>query len=90
MCTCHNLSAAVPVAGLRQRRGRLVHDVGVAWTAAGDVMQDLVSLSASILACRCNWTDHMVIASGRSAQHIQAAAAAVAYQVSTEASCLCR
>ena len=89
MCTHHNLSAAVSVAGLRQCSSGLLPDVGAAWTAAGDSMQDLISLSASVHACRCNWTDHMVIASGRSAQHIQAAAAAVAYQVSTEGSCLC-
>ena len=34
------------------------------------------------VSSQCSFTEHMVLATGRSHRHIQAAAAAVAYQVS--------
>ena len=36
------------------------------------------------VSSQCSFTEHMVLATGRSHRHIQAAAAAVAYQVSLD------
>ncbi len=58
--------------------GKLLHGMQIANMLVAAKTDDVCILDVSN---QCSFTEHMVLATGRSHRHIQAAASAVAYQV---------
>lgn len=59
---------------------KLLHGMQIANMLVAAKADDVCILDVSN---QCSFTEHMVLATGRSHRHIQAAASAVAYQVCT-------